>query len=490
MPTIIQHGNIAIAQAAELSQRRDMKLSKEAITRINKCRKYLEQKLKADNGTYYGINTGFGALQKVRISNDKIDELQLNLVRSHACGTGAMVPENIVRLMMLLKVISLDKGHSGVRVEVVQRLVDFLNLGIHPVVYEQGSLGASGDLAPLAHLSLPLIGEGEVTFQGKVQSASRVLAKLKLKPLRLKAKEGLALLNGTQFMSAYACAIAATLPKLIPRSEFIAAASFDAFECRLEPLDDLLQAVRLHGESAIVAEYMRALIKGSKIAAKPKDQTQDPYSFRCTPQVHGASRTAVLHVHKIIETEINSVTDNPLIFPDEDKIISGGNFHGQPLALALDYLAIALAELGSISERRTYCLLSGQRGLTDFLARDPGLQSGLMILQYTAAALVAENRLFASPASVDNVMTSQGQEDHVSMGAHAAVKAMKVMENLKRILAIETICAVTALDQRRPLRSSKEIENWAAKCRKTMGFADGDRSWHDSVEKLSADLTG
>lgn len=485
MSTIIPHGEITIAKAVELSQKRDLQLSKEATDRISKCRTFLEGKLKSDTATYYGINTGFGALEKVRITGDKIEELQLNLVRSHACGTGGRVSEEITRLMLLLKVITLARGHSGVRVELVQRLVDFLNLGVHPVVYEKGSLGASGDLAPLAHLSLPLIGEGEVTFKEEVRNTANVLSGLNLQPLQLKAKEGLAMLNGTQFMSAYGCAIVASVQHLLSKADLTAAASLDAFACRLDPFDALIHEVRPHEGQVAVAQHMLTLLDGSELAAQDKIQTQDPYSFRCIPQVHGASRDALVHVMMILETEINSVTDNPLIFPDEDRIISGGNFHGQLLALAYDYLAIALAELGSISERRTYLLLSGQRGLPDFLADDPGLQSGLMILQYTAAALVAENKVLSTPASVDNVITSQGQEDHVSMGAHAAVKAMKALENLKRIVAIESICATTALATKLPGKTSPAIEQWIEAVRSEISHARGDRSWYQEIETVA-----
>jgi histidine ammonia-lyase len=488
MPTIIPHETITIAEAVELSQRRDLELSAEARSRIARCRSYLEEKLKAGNGVYYGINTGFGALEKVRISNDKIEELQLNLVRSHACGTGAPVRDEIIRLMLLLKVIGLARGHSGVRVELVEGLVGFLNHDIHPVVYEQGSLGASGDLAPLAHLSLPLIGEGQVYANGAASKAGDVLAQAGLKPLRLKAKEGLALLNGTQFMTAFGCAIAHGAGSILIKADLVAASSLDAYSCRLEPFQDVIHLLRPHDGQMAVAEHILSLLGGSELATQPKQQTQDPYSFRCIPQVHGASRDAIVHAMMVIETELNAVTDNPLIFSDEDKIVSGGNFHGQPVALVLDYLAIALAELGSISERRTFLLLSGQRGLPDFLAGDPGLQSGLMILQYTAAALVAENRLHCTPSSVDNVITSQGQEDHVSMGAHAAIKCMKVLDNLKRILAIESLCATRALELRQPARTSPVVSEWCSSVMSLAGRMQGDRQWHDAIAAVAGEL--
>lgn len=485
MPTILPTGDITIAEAMMLSQRNDLELSLEAIHRISGCRDYLESKLEEDNGTYYGINTGFGALERVRIAEDKIEQLQLNLVRSHACGTGNPVQGEIVRLMMLLKVIALSKGHSGVRVEVVQRLLDFLNNEVIPLVFEQGSLGASGDLAPLAHMSLPIIGEGHVLFEDDVREAGEVLDELELEPIHLKAKEGLALLNGTQFMTAYACTVIMAAEAMIAKANLVAAASLDAFGCRLEPFDELVHKVRPHEGQVEVASGIRNILTGSALSAQPKTQTQDPYSFRCIPQVHGASRDALVHAMMVIETEINSVTDNPLIFPDQDKIISGGNFHGQPLALALDYLAIAIAEIGSISERRTYHLLSGKRGLPDFLAKDPGLESGLMIAQYTAAALVAENRKNCTPASVDNAITSQGQEDHVSMGAMAAVKCLNTLAHTETILGIELICAAEALEHRRPARSSEQVELLVRKLRDEVPALDGDRSLRDAIEKAA-----
>lgn len=482
MATAIPSGLTTIAQAVELSQQRDLELSQEAIDRITACRSYLDMKLSSGNDTYYGINTGFGSLEKVRISNDKIEELQLNLVRSHACGTGAPVSEDIVRLMLLLKIITLSKGKSGVRADLVQRLVDFLNNDIHPVVNEQGSLGASGDLAPLAHLSLPLIGEGEVTFGGRVRNAAEVLTELNLEPLQLKAKEGLAMLNGTQLMSAYGCIILNELQSLVPKIDLIAATSVDAFGCRLDPFEEAVHAARGHEGQEHVAAHIRSLLEGSELSAQAKGQTQDPYSFRCIPQVHGASRDAVVHAMMVFETEINSVTDNPLILPEEDKIISGGNFHGQPLALSLDYLTMAIAELSSISERRTYLLLSGKRGLPEFLAAEPGLHSGLMIAQYTAAALVGENRQLSMPASTDNAQSSNGQEDHVSMGARAAVKSLEVLRNLEKVLAIEWICAAQALEHRKPQRSSPGIEEATESLRTLVAPVTTDRALYQDIE--------
>jgi histidine ammonia-lyase len=458
-------------------------LSKESKEKITRCRKYLDQKLKNSSEPIYGINTGFGALYNASVSEKDLDKLQYNLVKSHACGTGEEVPPAIVKLMLLLKIQGLSYGNSGVQLETVQRLIDFFNHDILPVVYQQGSLGASGDLAPLAHLSLPLIGEGEVYYQGKKQSAKSVLKKLNWKPVQLKSKEGLALLNGTQFMSAYGLNLIFHAHHLASMADMIGAISLDAFDGRLEPFDELIHNIRPHIGQEDVAENFRNILKGSQLARREKEHVQDPYSFRCIPQVHGASRDAIHYVANVIHTEINSVTDNPTIFWEEDKIISAGNFHGQPLALALDFLAIALSELGSISERRTYQLISGLRELPPFLVANPGLNSGFMIPQYTAASIVSQNKQLCTPASVDSIVSSNGQEDHVSMGANAATKAMKVAENILSVLAIELFTAAQALEFRRPMKSSPVIENFVTQYRKVVKFVDEDRIMYEDIER-------
>ena len=449
-------------------------LSKEAIIKINSCRNYLNRKLKEFKEPIYGINTGVGALYNKTIPENALSCLQHNLVMSHACGTGELVPLSIVKLMLLLKIKGLAFGHSGVQLQTVERLIDFFNEDVLPVIYQQGSLGASGDLAPLAHLSLPLIGEGEVSYQGKIYPAKNILKKFGWKPIGLQSKEGLALLNGTQFMSAYGCYCLIHAYRLASLADFIAAISLDAFQGRMEPFDKLIHKVRPHAGQVEVADNMREILKGSQIIKRRKEHVQDPYSLRCIPQVHGASRDAINYSATTLKTEINSVTDNPTIFPDEDKIISAGNFHGQPLAIAMDFLAIALAELGSISERRTYLLITGQRELPPFLVAEPGINSGFMIPQYTAASIVSQNKQLCTPASVDSIISSNGQEDHVSMGANAATKLYKVVENINSILAIELMIAAQALEFRRPLRSSVMIEEFVSAYRMEVPFVEKD----------------
>lgn len=455
-------------------ENRKLVLSDDAKTKIVKCRKYLDRKLKEYSEPIYGINTGFGALYNKSVSENDLGKLQRNLMVSHACGTGDVVPVEIVRLMLLLKIQGLSYGNSGVQLVTVERLVDFFNNNIFPVVYQQGSLGASGDLAPLAHLCLPLIGEGEVLFEGKVQPSKNILKKFGWKPIELQSKEGLALLNGTQFMSAYGLYCIMNSYQLASMADFVAAISLDAFDGRQEPFDKLIHKIRPHKGQIDVAENMRNILKGSQMIKRRKEHVQDPYSFRCIPQVHGASRDAINYAAGVILTEINSVTDNPTVFPDEDKVISAGNFHGQPLALAMDFLAIALAELGNISERRTYLLISGQRGLPPFLAANPGLNSGFMIPQYTAASIVSQNKQYCTPASVDSIVSSNGQEDHVSMGANSATKLFKVVQNVYTILGIELMTGAQALEFRKPLQSSRMIEEFVAAYRKSVPFIEED----------------
>ena len=401
---------------------------------------------------------------------------------SHSCGTGEQVPSEIVRLMLLLKIRSLSYGYSGVRLETVERLIDFYNTGILPVVYQQGSLGASGDLAPLAHLSLPLLGLGEVEYAGRRRPSAEVLEEFGWKPLELQSKEGLALLNGTQFMSAYGVWSLIAARRLSDWADRIGALSLDAFDGRIEPFYDEVHLIRAHRGQLSTARAIRKLLEGSELIRRPKKHVQDPYSFRCIPQVHGATKDTIDYVESVLETEINSPTDNPTVFPDEDMIISAGNFHGQPIALAMDFLAIALAELGNISERRIYKLISGSRGLPHFLVANPGLNSGFMIPQYTAASIVSQSKGLCMPASVDSIPSSQGQEDHVSMGANAATKLYRVALNTERVLAIELFNAAQALEFRRPARTSPALENMVADFRKKVPFIDNDTVMYPHIE--------
>ena len=460
----------------------------DAHDRIIHCRNFLDEKMKQPGALFYGINTGFGYLQNVKVDDAQLETLQNNLLKSHACGMGEEVPVEIVKLMMAFKIKSLCYGYSGVQVDTVNRLMDMHNNYVIPVVYTQGSLGASGDLAPLSHLCLPLIGMGEVWYQGKKQPAENALKALNWPAISLKSKEGLALINGTQFMSAYGLYNLVQADRLLEWANLIAAISFDAFDAVIDPLHANIHAVRSHAGQVTVAATLRKYLEGSDIAARPKTQVQDPYSFRCIPQVHGATMDVMEHVKNVFITEINSVTDNPNVFPEDDLILSGGNFHGQPLAMALDYLCIALSELGNISERRTYQLISGQRNLPAFLIQDPGLNSGFMIPQYTAAGIVSENKQLCTPASVDSIPSSNNQEDHVSMGANAATKCKRVVDNLEKILAIELLTAMQALNFRRPAKSSETIEKIAAAFRKEVSFNEADRILHADMEKSVAFL--
>ena len=457
-------------------------LSEELRRRIVRCREYLDRKIKDSDQPVYGITTGFGSLCDISVGGDELSQLQRNLVMSHSCGTGGQVPSEIVRLMLLLKIRSLSYGYSGVRLETVERLIDFYNNGILPVVYRQGSLGASGDLAPLAHLSLPLLGLGEVEHDGRRRPSAEVLEEFGWKPLELQSKEGLALLNGTQFMSAYGVQAVIDARRLSDWADRIGALSLDAFDGRIEPFYDEVHVIRAHPGQLATARAVRSLLEGSELIHRPKKHVQDPYSFRCMPQVHGATKDTIDYVAGVLETEINSPTDNPTIFPDEDMIISAGNFHGQPIALAMDFLAIALAELGSISERRIYKLISGSRGLPHFLVANPGLNSGFMIPQYTAASIVSQSKGLCMPASVDSIPSSQGQEDHVSMGANAATKLRRVVLNTERVLAIELFNAAQALEFRRPARTSPALENLVADYRRRVPFIDNDTVMYPYIE--------
>ncbi len=480
----ISSKKITITKIDEIiSGHHHLELSPESEHAVAKCRRYLDSKMEDIGRPVYGVTTGFGSLCNITIPEEDLSALQHNLVMSHACGTGEKVRPEIVKIMLLLKIQSLSYGYSGVQTATVRRLIDMFNNDIIPVVYQQGSLGASGDLAPLAHMSLPLIGMGEVEYQGKILPAAQVWESLGWKPLRLQSKEGLALLNGTQFMSAHAVWSLIRSRKLSGWADRIGAMSLDAFDGRIEPFWPQTHRVRPHKGQAETAATVMDLLEGSELIRRKKEHVQDPYSFRCIPQVHGASKDTIAYVESVVETEINSATDNPTVFPDEDLIISAGNFHGQPLAIAMDMLAIALAELADISERRTYKLISGQRGLPKFLVAKPGLNSGFMIPQYTAASIVSQNKGLCAPASVDSIPSSQGQEDHVSMGANAATKLVRVVENTERVLAIELFNAAQALDFRRPAHSSWEIEKIHAKYRKSVPFIQDDTYMHPLIEK-------
>jgi histidine ammonia-lyase len=459
-----------------------LSLSPEAEARLEKSVAFLERCLQENTTPIYGVNTGFGALCNTVIPPNELSALQHNLLLSHACGTGDFVPLPIIKLMLLLKAQSLVLGYSAVRKETVERLLFFYNSGLLPVVYTQGSLGASGDLAPLAHLCLPLIGQGQFWVDGKIEPAAAVYARLRLQPLQLGPKEGLALLNGAQFMLAYGFEILLQLSRLEKWADLIAALSLDAFACRTEPFEALLHQIRPYKGQQETAKRIRTFRRGSAIASGPHSQVQDPYSFRCIPQVHGAAKEAFDWARAILETEAASVSDNPSVFPEEGKILSGGNFHGQPLALALDTLAMAMTYLGGISERRIYQLLSGARSLPPFLSPNPGLYSGFMILQYTAAALVNQNQQLCYPSSVASIPSSNGQEDYVSMGANSATKAYTILENLKTILAIELMHASQALYFRSSLKTSPALEEILQSFREKCPVATADRIFAHDIE--------
>ncbi len=472
-----------------VSDEKALSLSAAALQKVKDCREFLDARMEAQEEPIYGINTGFGSLYNVTIEGRDLERLQENLVRSHACGTGAVLEPDIVRLMLLLKAQSLSYGHSGVRPLLVEKIIEFYNHGLSPKVFEQGSLGASGDLAPLAHMALALMGEGEIYYEGRYQEAQKVLDQLSIAPINLKSKEGLALLNGTQFMLAIGCHVYFQAVKLMYLSDLIASISLEGYDGRSEPFDELIHHARNHQGQIETAQRIREFLAGSALIQRPKEHVQDPYSFRCIPQVHGASKDLLQYVSKVLTGEINAVTDNPTIFPEEGKIISGGNFHGQTLALALDSFALAMAEIGNISERRTYLLISGQRQLPAFLVKKPGLNSGLMIAQYTAASVVSQNKQLCTPASVDSIVSSNGQEDHVSMGANAATKTLRVIENLKTILAIELITASQALSFRTD-SSSPFINQFVQAFREEVPLIEEDRILSKDIAKALEFIEG
>lgn len=480
----ISADRLTISRVEEIMEKgMKLALSDDARARIQKCRDYLNEKAYEPDKPIYGVTTGFGSLCNITISEDQLAELQKNLVMSHACSIGDRIPSEVVKIMMLTKIQSLSYGNSGVQVETVELLIKLFNNDIIPLVYKLGSLGASGDLAPLANMCLPLLGLGEVEYKGKVMPAAEALADAGLNPITLKSKEGLALLNGTQNMSSQAVWAIIQSRRLSRLADKIGALSLDAFDGRIEPFYPQIQHVRPHRGQIETGKAFMKLLKGSEIIARPKSHVQDPYSFRCIPQVHGAVKDAIHYVESVIETEINSVTDNPTVFPDEDMVISAGNFHGEPIAIPMDYLCIAMSELGNISERRTYQLVDGKRGLPSFLVAMPGVNSGFMIPQYAAAAIVNKNKGLCWPTSCDSIPSSQNQEDHVSMGANSATKLCEVVTNVERILAIELFNATQALDFRRPLKSSPEIEELVAQYRKHVPFIERDTIMYPLINK-------
>lgn len=460
-----------------------IQLSNDAQKRIVECRKYLDRKIEETTSPIYGVTTGFGSLCNVSIGQDYLAQLQINLMMSHACGTGDRVPNDIVKIMLLLKIQSLSYGFSGCQLVTVNRLIDFFNNDVYPVVYMQGSLGASGDLVPLAHLTLPLVGLGEVEYQGEIITGAEMLQKLEWQPIQLASKEGLALLNGTQNMSAFAVWALLQSHRLSEWADRIAAMSLDAYYGLTAPFIDAVHQVRPHKGQIATAARMRQLLEGSEIVEKPKQYVQDPYSFRCIPQVHGTVKDTIDYVASAVDVEVNSATDNPTVCPDDDLIISAGNFHGEPIAMPMDFLAIALCELANISERRIYKLVSGTRGLPSFLVANPGVNSGFMITQYAAASVVSLNKTLSTPSSVDSIPSSQGQEDHVSMGANAAIKLYKVVLNTERVLAIELFNAAQALDFRRPLKSSPAVEALHDSYRKVVPFIVDDEVMYPHIAK-------
>ncbi len=480
----ISSEKITIEQVAAIVENGwKLALSEDARRRVVECRAYLDKKIEESAEPIYGITTGFGSLCNVSIDRDSLSDLQKNLVMSHACGMGDEVPTDVVKYMILLKIQSLCYGYSGVVLATVERLVEFFNNDIIPVVYQLGSLGASGDLAPLANMCLPLLGLGEVRFKGERISGEELNRRMGWQPIKLSSKEGLALLNGTQFMSAYSVWSLIRAKRLSRWADLIAAMSVDAFDGRISPFLTPTHAIRPHAGQVLPAKRIYDALQGSQLIERHKEHVQDPYSFRCVPQVHGAVKDTIAHVERVVTTEINSATDNPVVVPDEDMVISAGNFHGEPLALVNDFLAIGLSELASISGQRTYQLISGKRGLPAFLVAKPGLNSGFMIPQYAVASVVSQNKQLSTPASVDSIESSLGQEDHVSMGANAATKCARVVENLYRVLGVELMNSAQALEFRRPLKSSAKIEHLFESYRKEVAFVDVDRVMYTELAK-------
>lgn len=462
-------------------------LAEDAKTRMRASRRLIEEKV-ASNQAVYGVTTGFGDFSKVKISSEKLLKLQVNLIRSHAVGVGEFAADEIVRATMLLRINALAKGCSGVRVELVETLIDMLNKNVLPHIPCQGSVGASGDLAPLSHIALGLIGEGEVSYNGKIKNATTAMKQAGIIPATLEMKEGLALINGVQFMTAIGALACFDAYKLAKHADIAGAMSTDAMKGTVSSADKRIQKVRAFKGQGDSAKNIRNLLEGSEILASHTncDMIQDSYSIRCIPQVHGASRDTIDYVKGIIEIEMNSATDNPLIFANDGDILSGGNFHGQPVALAMDFLGIALAELANISERRIAKLVdkSLSNGLPPFLTGKGGLNSGFMIVQYTAASLVSENKTLAHPASVDSIPTSASQEDHVSMGTIGARHCRKILKNAQQVIGIELLCAAQGVDFRRPLKSSSPIERAHAIIRKNIPKLVTDRIIYTDLVKI------
>lgn len=480
----ISPATLTIEQVGEILDKKiKLALSPEARELIVKCREFLDNKIEHSAEPIYGITTGFGSLCNISIGKEDLSRLQENLVKSHSCGCGDLVDPQIVRIMLLTKIKSLSFGNSGVQLSTVERLVEMFNADVIPVVYQQGSLGASGDLAPLANMCLPLLGLGDVYYKGEIRPSAEVVDELGWKPVRLVSKEGLALLNGTQFMSSHAVYALLKLRRLSRLADKIGALSLDVFDGRIEPFGDEVNAVRPHPGQLATARAVRGWLRGSEMIVRPKEHVQDPYSFRCMPQVHGAVKDAIDYVGHVIEIEINSPTDNPTIFPSEDIIVSAGNFHGEPIALPMDYLAVAASELANISERRIYQLISGSRGLPSFLVANPGLNSGFMIPQYAAASIVNQSKGLCWPTSADSIPSSQGQEDHVSMGSNSATKLVRIADNTERVLAIELFNAMQALELRRPLHTSPVLEQWHELYRHSVPFVVNDTVMSPLIQK-------
>jgi histidine ammonia-lyase len=460
------------------------RLNEETKRRIIQSQRHVQAM--ADKGkTVYGVTTGFGILANTKISEEDTATLQYKILQSHSVGVGDPVPVEIAKLMMITKVHSLAQGYSGVQLSTIERILWHLENDVTPVVPEKGSVGASGDLAPLAHLFLPLIGLGEVHHQGKIHPSQKILKDYKIEPIQLGPKEGLALINGTQFILAYAIKAVQRMQNCLEAADIIGAMSLEALTGTKAPFDERLHQLRPFAGNKMVADRLRLLLQDSEIMQSHIDcgRVQDPYSLRCMPQVHGASRNAWIHLKELTEIEANSVTDNPIVL-GEDDTISGGNFHGQPLALPLDYACFAAAEIGNISDRRCYLLLEGKWGLPMLLMNNVGLNSGFMIPQYTTAALVTENKTLCFPSSADSIPTSLGQEDHVSMGSISGRKINRVLDNLEFILAIELMSACQAIEFRRPFKSSPVLEYAHDYVREFVGFAEEDRIFAEDINKI------
>lgn len=486
---IIDGNSLTLKQIEELAfQRTQIELSQESITRVVQCRNYVD-KVISEGRIVYGLTTGFGKFSTVTIPAEHIAELQENLIRSHATSVGIPYSIPITRAIMLLRINVLAKGFSGIRIETLNTLILMLNRGVHPIIPMRGSVGASGDLSPLSHLALVLIGEGEAEYEGCTMSGALAMQKAGIEPVKLCAKEGLALNNGTQVMAAIGVLSLLEAERLCKHADLSAAMTIDALLGTPRAFDPLIHNLRPHPGQLLSAENIRNLLNDSVLRESHRNcgNIQDAYSLRCTAQVHGAARDTILYVRGVLEVEINSATDNPLIFAEEEKVISGGNFHGEPLAIALDCLAIAISELASISERRMEQMLNPalNRGLSPFLASRPGIDSGYMIAQLTAASLVSENKVLSHPASVDSIPTSANQEDHVSMGSVSAIKLIQVVENVLNVLAIEILIAASALDQRK-LPSSPMIEEARKMIRQEIDPLDKDRVLYPEINKAIA----